>query len=98
MKNFNIFRNEFKKEGEKTPDYKIMVTLAEGEKMTEAGGCWIKDGKNGKFFSCKLNDVYVDHTKNIARKGFELNLSPSNGNHMPEIKEEVVEDKSQVPF
>lgn len=96
MKNFAIFKNEYKKEGSTQPDYKIMVTLREGEKMTDAGGCWLKDGKSGKYFSCKLSDAFVDHTKGIARKGFTLTIDESNGNDMPDMPEEKPED--DIPF
>ena len=95
MKNFSIFKNTYKKEGTTQPDYKIMVSLAEGEKMSEAGACWIKEGTSGKFISCKLNDVFVDHTKGVARKGFSLAIEPSNGNEMPDMPEEKEED---IPF
>jgi len=100
-KTFSIFKNTYKKEGEKTPDYKIMISKGEGEKFEEAGGCWIREGKNGKFFSCKLNDIYVDHTKNLARKGFALTLeSALDSDEKPEIREpkqEVVVD-DEIPF
>ena len=72
MKNFSIFKNTYKKEGSTQPDYKIMVSLEKDTPLVEAGGCWKKEGKNGTFISCKLNDAYVDHTKGTARKGFEL--------------------------
>lgn len=72
MKNFSIFKNTYKKEGSTQPDYKIMVSLEKDAPLTEAGGCWKKEGKNGTFISCKLSDAYVDHTKGTARKGFEL--------------------------
>jgi len=87
MKNFNIFKNDFKKEGSKAPDYKIMASLSEGEKMIELGGCWLKEGKKGKYFSCRLNDAYADHIKGIARKGFILS---------EESQTQKVQDYSQV--
>jgi uncharacterized protein (DUF736 family) len=80
MKNFTIFRNYNKKDGDKLPDYKMTASLAEGEKLTEIGACWLKDGKPNaegiiqKYFSCKLADAYVDHTKGTARKGFTLEM------------------------
>src|SRR3990167_9737382 len=71
MKNFSIFRNTNKKEGSTAPDYKMSAKV--GDEYTEVGACWIKDGKKGgKYMSCKLSDVYVDHTKGTARKGFML--------------------------
>ena len=70
IKNFYITKNKFKKT-DKQPDYKISF-MTEDKQFMEVGSAWIKDGKGGKFFSCKLNDVYVDHTKNTARKGYVL--------------------------
>ena len=51
-----------------------------------------KEGTSGKFISCKLNDVFVDHTKGVARKGFSLAIEPSNGNEMPDMPEEKADD------
>jgi hypothetical protein len=96
MKNFSIFKNTKKKEGSTQPDYKMSVKM--GEEYVDCGSCWLKDGKSGKYFSCKLNDVYVDHTKNVARKGFELTLDPSNGNEMPDIPEEAPQTPTEAPF
>lgn len=70
MKNFSIFRNTNKKEGSTAPDYKMSVKV--GEEYVECGACWLKEGKSGKYFSCKLSDHYLDREKNIAKKGFEL--------------------------
>jgi uncharacterized protein (DUF736 family) len=99
MKSFTIFKNTYKEEGSNKPDYKMMVALREGEPLTEIGGCWLKEGKTGKYFSCKLNDAYADHTKNVARKGFKLAMEEET-EHVQKyepMKEEVV-DSEQPPF
>lgn len=70
MKNFLIFKNNHK-QNEKQPDYKIMASN-EGEDLKEMGGCWLKDGKNGKYFSCRLNATYADHTSGVKRTGYSL--------------------------
>lgn len=93
-KNFSIFKNTHKKEGSTAPDYKMSMKI--GEEYIEIGACWLKEGKSGKFFSCKLSDVYVDHTKGVARKGFVINEEPSNGKDMPKMVEEV--DTQEIPF
>lgn len=99
MKNFSIFKNDYKKEGSKLPDYKIMVSLKEGDQMIEAGGCWLKETKTGsKFFSCKLSDVYVDHTKGVARKGFELVEDPQTETAKTYKNETVDGATSEIPF
>jgi len=98
MKYFNIFKNTKKKEGSTAPDYNISVNIGtkEAPENADAGGCWLKDMKGGgKYFSCKLNDVYVDHIKGGARKGFEITIEGSNGNDMPDMKEET---EDNVPF
>lgn len=73
VKFFNLQKNN--KKNDKQPDYRISVNLGDKEKAdyAEAGACWIKkDSKGNNYLSCKLADAYADHTKNVARKGFEL--------------------------
>lgn len=60
---FAIFKAKEKK-NEKSPDYNISLKV--GEHYVNVGGCWIKEGKSGKFLSCKLSEGYGD------RKGFEM--------------------------
>jgi len=50
MENFVIVKNLDKKEGSKQPDYKIR--FKEGDEWKEFGGCWLKEGSKGKYFSC----------------------------------------------
>jgi uncharacterized protein (DUF736 family) len=74
MKFFNLQKNANKKT-ETQPDYRISVNIGDKDNSNyvEAGACWIKKDKKGNnFLSCKLADAYADHTKNVARKGFEL--------------------------
>jgi len=49
--NGSIFRNQYKKE-DKHPDYKGQVRTPDGQLLDVA--CWLKEGKNGKFFSVSL--------------------------------------------
>lgn len=57
IRNFAIFKNNDKK-SDKQPDYTISVKV--GEKYVTAGGAWLKEGKSGKFFSCKLSETYKE--------------------------------------
>ena len=57
IRNFAIFKNNEKK-NDKQPNYTISVKV--GEKYVTAGGAWLKEGKTGKFFSCKLSETYKD--------------------------------------
>ena len=52
----NVFKNTYKKEGDKTPDYKGKVNV-NGKEMELA--MWISEGKNGKYFSLKFQETYV---------------------------------------
>jgi uncharacterized protein (DUF736 family) len=72
IKNLLIFKNTYKKEGTKEPDYKVMIVEKEGENAVEVGAGWINEGKKGKFISCRLNDAYLSPDKKIAKKGFHL--------------------------
>ena len=102
MKNFNLQKNKFKKT-ENAPDYKISVNIGnkEDSDFVEAGACWVKKDRTGNtFLSCKLSDAYADHTKNIARKGFELVMDGQTEivktyQDKPDIQEE---DDSEIPF
>lgn len=86
IKSFFITKNKFK-QIDSHPDYKISF-MTEDKQFIEVGGAWIKDGKGGKFFSCKLNDRYVDHTKNTALKGYVL---------VPEAETEVSKQYETTP-
>lgn len=70
IKHFSIFRA---KEGgsDKAPTHNISAKI--GEEFVNIGGCWTKEGKSGKYLSCKLQDVWVDHTdRSKTRKGFAI--------------------------
>ena len=75
MKNFTLQKN--KKTKETQPDYRMNVNIGDKENSNwvECGSCWIKkDSKGNNYLSCKLNDAYADHTKGVARKGFDLSM------------------------
>ena len=65
MQNFSIFKVQKDPSNSKLPDYRISIKV--GDEYVEAGAGWIKESKNGKYISCKLNDAYLD-----KRKGFEI--------------------------
>jgi len=52
----SIFKNDRKKD-EKHPDYKGNAMTPNGEEIEIA--LWVKEGKNGKFFSVKIQPKYV---------------------------------------
>lgn len=97
-KNFSIFKNTHKKEGSTAPDYKMSTKV--GEEFVECGACWLKDSpKGGKYFSCKLSDLYVDKEKGTARQGFDLIAEPL----VEEKKEPCIDPVSgvncaEIPF
>ncbi len=64
-------KNSFKKT-DNQPDYKI--SFKDGESFVDAGGCWIKKTKTGNsYLSCKLGDIFVDHTDSTkSRDGFHI--------------------------
>lgn len=98
IKNFYITKNKFKKT-DKQPDYKISFK-AENDEFVEVGSAWIKDGKGGKFFSCKLNDIYVDHVKNTARKGYVLIQEGQTpiAEKYEQVPDEVFQDAQNDPL
>lgn len=74
LRSFAIFKNQHKKE-DKHPDYKISVKV--GDVYVDAGGVWIKEGKAGKFFSCRLNEA------KDTKPGFRIEAE------LPPIKEAI---------
>lgn len=56
--NFSLFKNTYKEEGSKQPDYTCSVFDKESGKSTKIGGGWIKDGKNGKYISISIDDEW----------------------------------------
>lgn len=70
IKNFSIFKNK-PSDNEKLPTHSISTKI--GEEFVTIGACWTKESKGGKYLSCKLQDVYVDHTdRTKVKKGFEI--------------------------
>ena len=70
IKHFSIFKNKEVK-NDKMPTHSISTKI--GEEFVNIGACWTKDSKGGKYLSCKLQDVYVDHTdRTKIKKGFAI--------------------------
>ena len=87
MKNFSIFKLK-SSENEKYPTHTISFNVGtkENPEYITGGACWTKEGKGGKFLSCKLQDAYVnsaDRTK--TKKGFTI------------VDEQPDEDTKQPP-
>jgi uncharacterized protein (DUF736 family) len=64
INNFSIFKTKEKKT-ETSPDYTISSKV--GDEFVNIGAGWIKEGKAGKYISCKLSEPYM------ARKGYTIN-------------------------
>lgn len=58
-----IFKND--KKADNHPDYKGKINV-KGEEFDIA--LWVKDGKNGKFFSAKISEPYK---KDVFSEGLE---------------------------
>lgn len=70
IKNFSIFKQD-NKGSEKLPTHAISTKV--GEDYVTIGACWTKDGKAGKYLSCKLSDVWVDAKDNTkSRKSYVI--------------------------
>lgn len=73
IKEFVIFKNTKESKNPKAPTHRIMAKL-NGEDLVEVGAAWAKESKNGnKFLSCRLQNVWVDHTdRTKSRRGFVI--------------------------
>lgn len=97
IKNFIIHKNE-KKNNEKSPDYNLSarVGTAEQGEWLNLGACWVKEGKKGKFISCKLADVWVNaNDRSKSRKGFFIGCEDVVSTKP--VSEETV-DRDCVPY
>ena len=79
-KNFSIFRAKEKK-SDKAPDYNISLKV--GEHYVNVGACWLKEGKSGKYFSCKLSDGYTSKDGKKTN-GFVIEQEKSGSTLSPE--------------
>lgn len=70
IKNFSIFKAK-QSDNPKLPTHVISTKI--GEEYVNIGGCWTKDGKSGKYLSCKLADAWVDSKDNTkSRKSYVI--------------------------
>ena len=84
MKKFNIFKvNELK--SEKSPTHNMVVIEGEGESKVSKyiGVCWTKQGANGAFLSCQMNEKYNDKPGYVIS---EESFSPAEET----VKEDIV--------
>lgn len=69
-KNFSIFKNK-PSDNDKLPTHSISMKV--GEEYINIGACWVKNGTNGSFLSCKLSNAWVDSKDNTkSRKSYVI--------------------------
>jgi len=72
MKEFIIFRNK-PSDNPKAPTHRIMAKI--GDTLTEIGAGWQKEKNGNKYLSCKLRDIYKDHTDSSkSRNGYSISI------------------------
>ncbi len=61
INNFAIFKNVDKKK-DTQPDYRLSINVGTKEQpqYIDAGGIWMKEGKNGKFMSGMMSKPFND--------------------------------------
>lgn len=67
----NLFRNKFKKEGSKEPDYKGTLAMPDGKQMELAG--WIntrtnEQGQEEQYFGLSLSEPYEKPAEEVEEK------------------------------
>lgn len=76
MKEFIIFKNDYKTEGSKQPDFKLMAKV--GDNLEQVGAGWNRKTDKGKpMISCVLSKPYQD------KKGYHLEVDTE------EVKEDL---------
>ena len=83
----NIFPNGYKQK-DNQPDYTGKAKIDGKDKQVS---CWIKQGMNGEYFSCQVQDPYVrpeaqqshvqpthDEAGNELNPNYNLNVKPNN--------------------
>ena len=65
----NLFRNKYKKEGSKEPDYKGTLAMPDGKQMELAG--WIntrtnEEGKEEQYFGLSMSEPYEKPVEKTA--------------------------------
>ena len=73
---FALFKHD-KKGNEKAPDYSGYIYDGEGVKRRIA--CWLRDGKNGKFMSGKMEDYQDQEGHSKAQSAPQTEESKDDG-------------------
>lgn len=71
--NFNLFKNNKTKDSQ--PDYR-----GNDKDNTHEVACWVKEGKNGKYFSCVIKPKEDKPKHQSTQNSF---TSPDNENDLP---------------
>lgn len=96
IKFFNLQKNNKVKDTQ--PDYRI--SFKTNDTFIQGGACWIKTDKVGKtFLSCKLSDVYKDHTnEKNSQKGYHITEDIQDKALEEALGFQDTEDKDNVGF
>ena len=93
IKSFSIFKSKLS-DNPKAPSHNISANVGTTEtpEYINIGACWTKEGKSGKFLSCKLQDAYKDHTtqdNTKSRVGFAVVEEKATPKTKQQVQEEM---------
>lgn len=73
IKEFVIFRNTKQSDNPKAPTHRVMAKI--GDTLVEIGAGWSREKNGNKYLSCKLRDIYKDHTDDLkSRNGYNISI------------------------
>ncbi len=95
---FKIFKNTHKEEGSNQPDYTMQASVknADGTYTNfTVASLWLKEGKNGKFFSGQMKKGYVNKEGKTV-PGYKIVADVAKKVAVNEIN--AVIDAKEIPF
>ena len=83
-KRFVLFKNDYKTEGSKQPDYKGFIYFEDGSQQELSG--WVNENDKGKYLSGSWKEMYIK--PEVGQSG-----SPTDNGH-----DNGQSDNSDLPF
>ena len=90
-----LFKNTDKK-SENQPDYRLVAS--EGDNLITVGAGWVKEGKQGKFVSMKLQDAREYEYEGVKKTAPGFKVVKEEAETPKEAQVEMDIDTENIPF